>query len=355
MAQGTDVIIAAAKGTAWNTAVAVNATNNGVALNSWPLGVGLGDPVYSNALVGGGFRASAIRGLNKLNGDAPADLRYTGFEHQVAMAMGTAGNPTVVDTSARQHIFDLATNLDTLFDTIAVFIGAGIAIREYPSVKYGGFVLDLTADGLATITFPIIASDAILDSVVNTTLAAVTYRTKVLNVFGTHIKFRANVASGAGLLDSDRFYPSRVVLTYRRNIDSAFVMDGSGVQPEPYYTDFPTVTLDLEFPVFGTGTLQTNDTFLTNALAETPMKFDITMTSPVMAGDTTTPYSILIQAPNVVVANDDNPITGGGVIPKNVSMVMLEAATAPTGMSGVTRPFRWTQVSKLITNAITGA
>ena len=34
------------------------------------------------------------------------------------------------------------------------------------------------------------------------------------------LKFRANVASGAALTDTDQFYPSQIVLTFTRNLDS---------------------------------------------------------------------------------------------------------------------------------------
>jgi hypothetical protein len=220
-------------------------------------------------------------------------------------------------------------------------------------LKWGGFTVTLTADGLAEITFAAVASSCKpISGQTNTTLAAVTYRSKVLNVFGTHIKWRANAQTSGALADSDRFYPSRMVLTYRRNIDSAFVMDGSGVQPEPYYTSAPEIGISLDFPVYGTGTLQTNNTFLSNALSEIAMKMDVTMTSPKLAGAATVPYSITIEAPNVVIGNVQMPVTGPGVIPQTVQMSMIEAASAPTGMVGLTKPFRWTQVSQMTTDPI---
>jgi hypothetical protein len=361
MAQGADVVIGHAKGTAWNTAVTVNAAQRGLLLNDWPIGNGLGPLVYSNSLTGSGGRSNAIRGLNKLNGDVATELRYSGLEHLIAMIMGIAGAPTVVVGTAFKHIFQLKDNVDGLFDTIAVQkVGPqatpALPIWEYPSVKYGGFSATFTADGLATMTVPVIASSCKpLTGQVNATLAAVTYRTKFLNVFGTHIKFRANVASGAALADTDKFYPSQIVLTFTRNLDSDYVMDGSGVQPEPYYTDFYQVTLDLTFPVYGPGTLQANNTFMTNAFSEVPMKMDITCTSPQFA-DTppTTPYSWLFEFPNVTVGDVQMPISGPGAIPQNVSMAALSAATAPLGMvtPPLTQHFRATTVSQMATDAL---
>ena len=46
MAQGADVI-AYAKGAVWNTAVAANVSTEGLLLNDWPIGNGLGPLVYS--------------------------------------------------------------------------------------------------------------------------------------------------------------------------------------------------------------------------------------------------------------------------------------------------------------------
>jgi hypothetical protein len=355
MAQGADVVIGHARGSVWNTAVDVDAANRGLLLNSWPLGNGLGPLIYSASLTGSGGRANAIRGLNKLNGDAPGELRYTGLEHALAMTMGIAGTPTTVDVDARQHVFQIATNVDGLFDTVAVQKDPTLPIWEYPSVKWGGMTITMPADGLALISFPIIASKCLpLIGQTNTDLSSVSYRTKVLNVFGTHIKFRANASSGPALTDADRFYPSQITLTFTRNQDSAFVMDGTGVQPEPYYTDFFDSTLTIEFPVYGTGNLQANNTFMANAFGEIPMKLDITMTSPIIAGATTTPYSILIESPYVVIGNVQMPVNDAGVIPQTLDMAMLDAATAPLGMLGLTKHFRVSVVSKMTTDALLG-
>ena len=359
MAQGADSVIGHAKGAVWNTAVTVNAANRGLLLNDWPIGNGLGPLVYSASLSGSGGRSNAIRGLAKLNGDVSTELRYSGLEHLFAMILGIGGVPTVVGTTGQKHIFQLANDVTGLFDTIAVMKVGPVAspalpIWEYPSAKYGGCTITFTADGLSTMTVPVICSSCKpLTGQINATLAAVTYREKLLNVFGTHIKFRANVASGAPLADSDKFYPSQIVLTFTRNLDSDYVMDGTGVQPEPYYTDFYDVTMTVTFPVYGTSTLQANNTFLTNAFNEVPMKMDITATSPQLA-DPTAPYSWLFEFPNVTIGNVQMPITGAGAIPQTVEMAALSAATAPLGMvtPPLTQHFRATTVSKMATDAL---
>jgi hypothetical protein len=363
MAQGADVLIGHAKGTAWNTAVTLTPqTNKGLLLNDWPIGNGLGPLIYSNSLTGSGGRANALRGLNKLNGDVATELRYSGLEHLFAMIMGIAGAPVPVvgDVTAQTHMFQLKDNVDGLFDTVVVQkVGPASApalpVWEYPSVKYGGMTVTFTADGLTTMAVPVIASSCKpLTGQTNPNLATLTYRTKFLNSFGTHIKYRANAASGAALTDTDKFYPSQIVLTFTRNLDSDFVLDGSGVQPEPYYTDFYQVTLTLTFPVYGAGTLQANNTFMQNAFSEIPMKMDITSTSPQLAG-TTTPYSWLFQFPNVTVGDAQMPIGGPGAIPQNVEMAALSASVAPAGMllpTPLTQHFRATLVSLMATDPL---
>jgi len=354
MAQGADVVIGHARGAIWNTAVDVNAINRGLLVNDWTIGTGLGPLIYSNSLTGSGGRSNAIRGLNKLSGDVASELRYTGMEHVLAMIMGIAGTPTTVDGTGRVHVLQIANNVDGLFDTIAVRKSTTLPIYEYPSAKYGGFTLTLPADALATLTLPIIASSCKpLTGQVNANLDSVTYRTKTHNAFGTHIKFRANASSGPALADvTDQFYPSQVTMTFTRNLDSAFVEDGSGVQPEPYYTDFFTSTLALQFPVYGTGNLQMNNTFLQNAFNEVPMKMDITITSPLLAGAATEHFKILIEAPFVIIGDVQTPVNDAGVIPQNVDMAMLEATTAPTGMLGLTKHFRITITSQMTTDPL---
>jgi hypothetical protein len=181
----------------------------------------------------------------------------------------------------------------------------------------------------------------------------VTYRSKLLNIFGTHIKVRSNAASAGALSDSDKIYPSQVTFTYQRNMDGDYVFDGSGIQTEPSYTDSPTVTMDMQFPVYGSGAQQFSNAQFTQAVSEIPVKIDLTMTSPVLAGAATVPYSMLIEMPNVVIGQGTADVTGPGKIPGTLQLAMIEAAVAPTGMVGLTKPFRLTNVSKMTTNALT--
>jgi hypothetical protein len=357
LAQGADAIIAYQKGTAWNTPVSVNLLNAGLLLNDWPIGNGLGPLVYSNSLSGSGGRSNAIRGLNKLNGDVATELRYSGLEHLMAQIMGSAVAPVTIDGTGRTHVFNLANNVDGLYDTVAVQkVGPtnspALPIWVYNSVKWGGFTITFTADGLATMSVPVIASKCEpITHALNNSLSAVTYRTKFLNVFGTHIKYRANVASAIALTDADRFYPSQIVLTFTRNLDSEYVLDGSGVQPEPYYTDFYQISLTLTFPVYGAGTLQMNNTFMQNAFSEIPMKMDIICTSPQLAGAATAFYSWLFEFPNVTVGDAQMPITGPGAIGQTVELAALSATVAPAGMTGLTQHMRATNTSQMTTAA----
>jgi hypothetical protein len=351
MATGLDVKIGHAKGTTWNLAVSVNAANRGLVTTDFTAPSGIGPLIYDNSLTGSGFQANAIRGLVKPNFPLNGNLRYTGLEHMIAMAMGTAGAPVQQGaTTAYLHTFQLATNLDGLFDTIAA--DKVVSIWELPSVKYTGFTLTLTADGLATFSVPIVASSVkVTSGQVNTTLAAVTYRSKIHNVFGTHVKVRGNAASAAALSDSDKIYPSQLTLTYTRNMDGDFVFDQSGIASEPSYTDVPTMTLDLTFPIYGTSAQQQGNSFFTNAAAETAMKLDITMTSPQLAG-VGFPYSITIEIPNAVIADPQAPVNGPGKIPTTTQLAMIEASAAPLGMTGLTKPFRWLQISGMSTDAL---
>jgi hypothetical protein len=359
VAQGADAIIAYQKGAAWNTAISVNVLNAGLLLNDWTLGNGLGPLVYSNSLSGSGGRSNAIRGLNKLNADVATELRYSGLEHLFAHIMGIAGTPTMLDVTAQTHVFQLKDSVDGLFDTVAVQkVGPtnspALPIWLYPSVKWGGFTITFTADGLATMTVPAIASSCQpITHALNNSLSAVTYREKFLNVFGTHIQFLSNVASDIALASpTHQFYPSQIVLTFTRNLDSDYVMDGSGVQPEPYYTDFYSVGLTISFPVYGAGTLQANNAFLTNAFAEIPMKVKILCTSPQLAGSTTARYSWMFEFPNVTIGDVQMPISGPGAIPQTVEMAALSAAVAPAGMTGLTQHMRATNVSKMATDSL---
>ena len=120
------------------------------------------------------------------------------------MIMGIAGTPTVVGTTAQNHVFQLANDISGLFDTVAVMkVGplrhTCVAYLGVPFTEVRWMHDHVYRDGLTTMTVPTIASSCkstVAHTRVNATLAAVTYRTKFLNTSGTHLKFRASPAPG---------------------------------------------------------------------------------------------------------------------------------------------------------------
>jgi hypothetical protein len=71
-------------------------------------------------------------------------------------------------------------------------------------------------------------------------------------------------------------------------------------------------------------------------------KGDLTYTGAVISGSTT--YSKLYQFPYLEPQEITLNLAGANQVKPTVRFVAKEVASAPTGMSGVTRPFRVTRV-----------
>ncbi len=252
----------------------------------------------------------------------------------------TDGNWTTPDATSQfeisdtyaTHVYDIVPNIDGLFLTYC--INNKVNIEEMASLKPTSMTIKGETGKPVTITFKCIAYDKVTNSATNTlvTFAAVTIRETANRVLMSQGVIRMNTQSGAALSSGDAIYPKSFELTFTRKMQGDY---GSGSSynnvDEPTNDGLPTATLKMEFPKY-----TSNQNFL-DWDTNTPKKIDFTFTG---AGS----RSILIQIPNAMFANVDLPVVAGRM-KHPVDFNLLAAAAAPTGMTGVTMPFRITMVN----------
>jgi hypothetical protein len=230
------------------------------------------------------------------------------------------------------HTYDLADSLDALFLTFCIY--NQINVEEAASLKPTGFTIKGEVGKPLDITFNCIAIDKITNSEVNTsvTFANVTFRETANRVLYSQGVIRMNAQDGADFGDGDKIYPKSFELSFKRKMAGMYGVGGAFDKiDEPTNDGQPEVKLKLEFPRY------TAATYFTDWDADNAKKLDITFTG---AGS----RSFKLQFPNLKFASVDLPIEAG-ILKHPVEFNCLSCAVAPTGMTGVTKPFRATLVN----------
>ncbi len=340
---GIEVKAAARRTTAWGTALACGA-NHGILIlsdsfkkdrpNNIDDSLGLYYPQDSDA------------GEISVNGDLAAYLRYDSLDLLIALAMGsTAGVPVQQGgTAAYQQRFIMTEHNDGLFGVIALH--KKVNIEEMTSAKIIGFTLSGEVGKPVNASFHCIANNKIANSAVNTTSSFnnVTYFETANRVMFNHAVFRMNAQAGAALGSGDIIYPSSFELTYKRTMEGVYGAGGTfDTIDEPRNNGLPETTLKLEFPRYSSAA------HFTNWDSGAAMKMDIVFTGALIAGAFFRRFTI--ELPNLKYASVDAP-TEVGRIKHPVEFNCLGCATAPTGMTGITRPFQVTVINRQTANVL---
>lgn len=340
-ATGTEITAAVKKAAAWGTAVAVGASD-GILLTRDAITKRRGVEVDESA--GQAFAREADRGNIVVGGDLTAWARYDGLATLLALAMGTAGAPTQQEaTAAYKHILQLATNTDGKFATYVRDLDT--QIQECPSLKVLGFDLAGEAGQPCTLTFPTAADDLLLPAVTNTSVASVTYRDRGNRILFSQAVFRCNAQGGAALGSGDVIKPASFRLACRLPLTGDYLAGNADKIAEPVRDGprLPEITLTLQFPQFSSASWNTA------FQADARQKLDIIFTGGLIEG--AYHYSLVIPCPHVVVEESTQEIPGAGKIPNPVTLRLLEAAAAPTGMT-YTAPITLELINRQTTNPL---
>ncbi|MBW2599942.1 MAG: hypothetical protein JRC60_07705 [Deltaproteobacteria bacterium] len=330
---GREILVGLKKAATWRTAVACDA-NDGILILSESFKQTIEQIDDDSA--GLAFLQRTDQGKITAGGGLEAYMRYEGLDVLLALIMGTAGVPAVQGaTAAYTNSYVMANNLSGLFATLAM-LKKSDKVFEYPSVKFHQFGLSGEMNAPVKITAEGIANLLELASVTNTaaTSANITYPDKGNRIImNKDAHFWFNDESGDALDSTDAIFPSGFELSFNRPMEADLKAGNEDVD-EPIEESFPEITLTLNFPRYN----DANDAFFTDWEAMTRKKLEIYFKGALI--EETYYYEFRLSFPNLKVIDPEAAISGPGKIPVSLSFKVLATDTAPTGMTGITKPFQ---------------
>jgi hypothetical protein len=340
---GVEYKLAIKKAATWATAVACGA---GDGLLFLPDSLKQTREEKPDDSLGNYWAADSDSGAISASGDTPHYLRYDGLDLLFALLCGsTAGVPTQQSsTTAYAQSFPFTTNRDGLFATIA--LNQKVNIKEVASAKLIGATLSGEVGQPVKLTCNWLLTSISKSSLVNTltTFNNVTIPEIANRVLFNQGVFRINSQSGAALTDSDKVYPKSFDLAVKLPMEGVYGAGGSfDIIDEPTNNGLPEVTLNLKFPRYSAVTN------FTDWNSKVLKKLDITFTGNLIAS--TFYRTFKLQFPNMKISNVEDA-TENGIIPEEVEFKCLACATAPTGMTGIVKPFLLSVINQKSTNVL---
>jgi len=285
------------------------------------------------------------------NGTITAGARFaTNIDLLWALSMGAAGSATDTgDGIAYTHAIDLADNLSEMF---SYWMDKDVSVWEIDSLMVNSIAFTASLNGRFTFGVDVVGRN--LDYTSAASLGTVTEPedTNGQNTFWNlnKAKFRINASGGAALTDADGIEISEFSLNLDNNLavdDFLTATDNcAGVIAQPTRLGQPGVTGSFSLPEYAVNTWR--DAY-GNA---TEFKMDLEFCGPVITGSLET-YKVLYSFPRVrIVEAPDNAMTGPDRIPNQVTFQAFEADAAPTGMTGITKPFRIVYTNRRATDIL---
>jgi hypothetical protein len=277
-------------------------------------------------------------------------LRYEQHDVLLAGAMGSPAAPVVVSSAganslvAYSHVIDLVDNLEVYF-TLAADLGR--YVLEIPSLKTRGYSLRVGENGRMMIAFPIVGAKTVYDSTTNTnsTVAAAAAATFLHRVFRKTGRIRMNLASAGALGATDEATPYRAPIS-----DFAFnagrpVADGDYVFGQDYIiapddNGFPEFTVDVTYPRMSTVAA---NSLAFGIQAGTAFKADVFFEGTYI--NSLTKRSLLWEFPALQLYSFAAVAASAEQVRPTATFRAKRAGAAPTGMAGLTNPFRLTIVN----------
>lgn len=274
--------------------------------------------------------------------------RYRYDDHNYifdGLAMGSPAAVTISTSAAGQtttwrHQFDLADSIDGLGMTLA--IDKNLYVEELTSAKVHGFTVTNEDNGAMQVSYKVLGNQPTnISSVnINSTLAGATYPALGNRVIQQQGTFRMNLHSAGSLTTTDRVPAQKISFSFDRPQDAPHVF-GQAFVDEPADNGHPTFELEVEYPRMNTPSA---NSLFAGLRSSTAFKADWTFTGTQV--NSTDAYTVLFQFPYIQLMEDGFQAATDGasqVKPKAKFRAAL-AQSAPTGMSGITRPFRLTRL-----------
>jgi hypothetical protein len=338
LAKGFQGIVAHKKGATWGTAVAAGV---GDAIQVLSLETPGNLTWAANAAINGTVQADpSIPGNKVVNVTLRTHLYYEGVHRFMAMVMGTAGVPTTVDTSGKQHTFKVLNDAAGIFETLAFELVKDTTVVELPSVKWHTFTVRAQSGQPISFEAMGIADDYLWNTSSTNTTTTIDTTTWTSTKEIAHFKhstcyvnaqtgadFAAPVGTAASTDDMD---VSGWTITVKRPLEAVFSTLRAGLTSEPRPTAEP-------FSVTGTFDFASLDSARSSALAlaqinGTAQKAKITCTGATAAGSAQK-YSFTFWMPYLELGEGKPAISDAGTIKWSIPFTSLKVAAIPTGFT----------------------
>jgi hypothetical protein len=357
-AKGFQGIVGVKKATTWGTAVAAGATDGVYVRSIDTPGNLVIEPIRG---ISGSVTALApVPGNKSVSVSLATDLRYEGLEPLLAFVLGTAGAPSTVDTSGKQHVLKINNQIDGIFSTVAYELIKDTTVVEVPSVKWTGFTLRGRQGRPIEIEFRGIGDDykyGTSSTNTTTTIDNVTLSSNLEWALFKHAVVNINAQNGADFGGTDLVYVTGFEINVDRAMEGRFSTERGDKISEPIETDFMKVTGSFEFPDVNTGTggssSLASDQLAFAGTAATAKKVKIKLTGATLAGASTQYMQHVLWLPYVVLGEGKPGIPGPEGQTWSQPFESFGVATIPTGFSaGYTGALTYEVFSKRSTDAL---
>lgn len=197
--------------------------------------------------------------------------------------------------------------------------------------------------GRLMVTFPIVGSKVVFDSTVNVNSTVQGARAAVVGnrMFRKSTRFRMNREAGGSLGASDEITIAReFVFNYGRPVATDdFVLNQDYIM-DPDDDGFAEMGLEVTYARMNT--ISANSLVTAYANGGT-FKSDLFIQGPYI--NSTTRMSLLIEMPSLQVYGYKANVTGQNQVRPVVNFRLKSTSSAPTGMTGLTLPFRMTLIN----------
>lgn len=351
-AKGFQGIVGRKKASTWGTAV-VPATSDGIYVTSLDTPFNTAR-INNNQITGIVTRRAPMVGAREGTVNLKTHLRYEGNEVDIALGLGTAGAPSTVDTTGKQHVLKLKDDIEGIFATLAYELVKDTKVIEIPSYQTRKVMLSGQAKGEMNLEIEGIGDDWNDASASNTTttIDSITLPSNNEIALFSQLAFQMNAQGGGSLSASDAVYLSGIELTIERALEGRVSTERGTKISQPVPTDFAKVTGKLSFPCIDTGT-GGNYAFMAAQLAGTAYKAKIILTSPTLAGAATQYYQHVLWLPYIVFGDGKKGIDGAGAPTWEIPIECHHVGTIPTGFTaGYTGAVTWEVFSQRSTDAL---
>jgi hypothetical protein len=224
----------------------------------------------------------------------------------------------------------LTENIEEQFGTFAV--DKVTRVHSVPSVKWTGCTLTAKPGVPVELQFKGIGTDELTNSTVNTTLASVTTVDASNRMQLKDAVIMVNNESAATLSGTDAVSVTSLSLEFDRPHTNDYENTGSNHISEPLGDGYPNGKVSLEFRKYGEGEAQYYSDWVTG----TTKKMEVVFSGSTIENDHKYEFRVLfprLKIKEVKTSGSNNIVT-------SVSMDCEAPASAPAGMTGLTRPFK---------------